>query len=383
MYIMKIVIPSYNRDTIKTLDHLKNYDVYIFVVEEEYDKYLSIYPEHNIIVGVKGIMNQRNFITDYFDDGEILVCMDDDIINFYPPLDEFLKKDIDYLIESKCGLMTYPPTYMYLDRRRGYEEGNYFGVGVFHILKNDKSIKLSVEYGEDIERSILYYKKHGTIRSYNGYFKTKYGASGGNNPSKETIIHSYNTLCLKYNNYIRLRDKPNVSLIKSPKEKPVIQLCYYECFDKLYELFKEVKLRYRDKTTNRKGFPKYRGAVFGLVRPRFKYKGYLEPSYDSKTFPKIHDELMRIGKIICPFEFTSIQVNNNLTCPPHKDSNNTGVSMLVSFGDYTGSNIVVNNKSYCAKNRPIIFDGCKYEHYNTDDLVGDKYSLVFFNRNEL
>ena len=94
---MKIVIPSYNRDRIQTLDHLKNYDVYIFVVEEEYDKYLSLYPEHNIIVGVKGIMNQRNFITDYFDDGEILVCMDDDIINFYPPLDEFLKKDIDYL----------------------------------------------------------------------------------------------------------------------------------------------------------------------------------------------------------------------------------------------------------------------------------------------
>ena len=174
----------------------------------------------------------------------------------------------------------------------------------------------------------------------------------------------------------------NKSLIKKQTNEEVIELCYYECFDKLYKLFKKINLRYKDKLSNRKGFPKYRGGVFGLVRPRYKYKGYLEESWDSKKNPDIHDELMRIGKIICPFDFTTIQVNNNLTCPPHKDSNNTGVSMLVSFGDYTGSNIVVNNKKYCAKNRPIIFDGYKYEHYNTDDLIGDKYSLVFFNRNE-
>ena len=52
--------------------------------------------------------------------------------------------------------------------------------------------------------------------------------------------------------------------------------------------------------------------------------------------------------------------------------------MLLSFGDYSGCNIVVNNKIYDANCNPIIFNGSNLEHYNTDDLIGTKYSLVYF-----
>lgn len=80
----------------------------------------------------------------------------------------------------------------------------------------------------------------------------------------------------------------------------------------------------------------------------------------------------------CPFKFTSIHVNKNVTCPKHKDSKNIGSSMLLSFGNYTGSKIIIENIVYDAYYNPIIFDGSKLEHWNTDDLQGTKYSLVFF-----
>jgi hypothetical protein len=67
-----------------------------------------------------------------------------------------------------------------------------------------------------------------------------------------------------------------------------------------------------------------------------------------------------------------------VVCPKHYDSKNVGESMLVSFGDYTGCNIVIEGIVYDAKHTPVIFNGSKREHWNTDNLTGNKYSLVFY-----
>ena len=148
-------------------------------------------------------------------------------------------------------------------------------------------------------------------------------------------------------------------------------------YDALYEMFKKVSL-YKKKQgalQNRLGFPEHRGAVFGMIKPR--YKSQPELSYYSRKCPHIYEEILRIGKLICPFEFRSIQVNHNLVCPPHRDKNNTTRSVLVSFGDYTGGEIVIEGKKYSAYHTPIEFDGCKLEHWN-EPIVGNKYSLIFF-----
>jgi len=55
------------------------------------------------------------------------------------------------------------------------------------------------------------------------------------------------------------------------------------------------------------------------------------------------------------------------------------MSCIVSIGDYTGCNLVIENKKYDAKYNPIVFNGSLIEHWNTDDLVGDKYSLIYYN----
>jgi hypothetical protein len=133
---------------------------------------------------------------------------------------------------------------------------------------------------------------------------------------------------------------------------------------------------------NRRGFPKHRGCVFGLTKPRFKSGGACL-SANSKKYPEIYEEIIRVGNLICPkgFEFNSIQLNHNVVCPPHKDSKNVGDSVIVSFGDYTGGNLVIENVIYDAKYQPLIFNGAELEHWNTLDLQGNKYSLVFFRGN--
>lgn len=126
---------------------------------------------------------------------------------------------------------------------------------------------------------------------------------------------------------------------------------------------------------NRLGFPDYRGAIFGLVRPR-NNSGSLVLSRDSKLHPEIYKELFRVGSDL-GFVFNSVQVNRNCMCPPHKDKHNVGDSMLISFGDYTGGHIVIDGEKYNAYHRPTIFNGHLLEHYN-EPHFGDKFSIIYF-----
>lgn len=150
-----------------------------------------------------------------------------------------------------------------------------------------------------------------------------------------------------------------------------------ELFAPLYSLLTKFKLPRKSKHNNRRGFPeRHRATTFGIVTGRFNNITGL--SNLSKKKPDVYAEILRIGRLICPFEFTSIHLNNNVVCPKHVDGTNIGKSLLVSFGDYTGCNIVVNGVVYDAKHTPVIFNGSELEHWNTDDLIGNKYSLVFF-----
>ena len=87
----KVAIPSYKRaETLKkkTLETLKRgkvpaSNVYIFVANKEEEKiYKEVIPKnlyHKIVVGIKGIANQRIFIRNYFKKGSHVVSIDDDV----------------------------------------------------------------------------------------------------------------------------------------------------------------------------------------------------------------------------------------------------------------------------------------------------------------
>ena len=89
-----VAIPTYNRQdvlenkTLKTLidGGVSKNKIYLFVAnQEQYRLYEESIPKNmykEIIIGKKGIANQRNFIANYFDEGQYVVSMDDDVEEF-------------------------------------------------------------------------------------------------------------------------------------------------------------------------------------------------------------------------------------------------------------------------------------------------------------
>jgi len=403
---MKIAIASFSRTEQlikKTWNVLRdvNCEKYVFVVEEELDIYQKALEGQDvtIVVGVNGLSNQRNFITDYFDDGEVIISIDDDIEEVFiksgKSLQTILEEAVEYLKKSSCGLMGFPPTFnKFWNRGNGCKEGLYFIVGAFYLYKIDKNIRVTNSLGEDFERSVLYYLKDGAVvRNNDLIFKTKYWTnSGGMNAEgrkTDLIRKHYTKLYYTYPHLLQLRTKKikkeevvNLSIKKAIVPKvfvlPPVDDDFFTPLKNMLKpnIFKKTSGSKKG-SGSRPNFKPHYVATFGMVNPRFK-KGGLQLSASSIEYSDIYNELLRLGEFICPFEFQSIHILKNCVCPPHKDNKNTRKSVLISFGDYTGCNIVIEGKKYDAKHTPIIFDGKTMEHWNTDDLQGTKYSLIFY-----
>lgn len=121
-----------------------------------------------------------------------------------------------------------------------------------------------------------------------------------------------------------------------------------------------------------------RSITLGLQNDRYHHR-YHSSRFTDK-FPELQKAVFALGKKICPFPFTSVQVNHNYKTKPHYDENNAGMSVIIGLGDYTGGQIVVDGKPYDIKYRPIAFNGSLHKH-QTLAFKGDRYSLVFFNLN--
>ena len=417
--IMKIAIPSYNRVSTfkkKTLKLLLENGVditmiYLFVAnDEEYSAYAAEMPVGlNIIVAQLGICNVRNFITDYFNDGETIVCMDDDIAAFKTKGDKSLLNCLHecctYLETSPYQLIGLPPTYNdYFNRHTGFQTGLFVTVGCFIILKNDRSIHVTEPIVEDLQRTCISYTKYGAVVRYNDLMlRTKPFAAGGLNAAHIRNYINYYAALTKlyflYPNLVTLVLKKIPALHSDPvpharftlckKVNNVIQFPIIDSavFILLLDQLKHVHLSIKQDGTHGKppmgsyriNFPRHRVDVFGLVQNRPINGGGMALSKVSIRRPELYAELMRIGNLIVPFTYSSILINKNTVCGLHKDANNVGLSLVVSIGDYTGCDLVIEGRPYTAKYRPLIFNGSEMQHYNTDDLIGDKYSLVFYN----
>ena len=84
-------------------------------------------------------------------------------------------------------------------------------------------------------------------------------------------------------------------------------------------------------------------SIFGLVRQMFSKKTDLEQSRKNKKYPELYQNIMELGLIILPedFEYNQICLNKNLQCLPHFDGRNVGNSYIVSFGDFTGGELMI------------------------------------------
>jgi hypothetical protein len=182
MELPEVAIPSYRRyDTIssKTLAFLASVSypadkITIFVADDEeaelYYKNVSRRLYGRLVVGVKGLMEQRNFITQYYPEDCIYIGMDDDVkkidsaLHFIILIENAVKK----LEERKGGLWGVFPN----DDKRRYadETTNHltFIIGSFFVCRNHKDIQITYTEKDDYERSILYFKKYGEVYRYKG-----------------------------------------------------------------------------------------------------------------------------------------------------------------------------------------------------------------------
>ena len=161
--------------------------VYIFVDPRDYQQYAEDLKNtgYQIIKGQKGLIEQTNYISDYFQEGQKLVRMDDDIDEIYlvkdrkemipANLKEIIKEGFDHLAKtgfSMWGISGSNNPYFCPDtvsHRLSYLVGACYG------FINDWHIRNTMEDHEDQERCILHFLKSGGLVKMKKYnLKTKY-----------------------------------------------------------------------------------------------------------------------------------------------------------------------------------------------------------------
>jgi len=193
-----VAIPSYKRVSIlahKTLKLLIGVGypaekITVFVADDEeakeYRKMLNaIKPQINLVVGKPGLQPQREFISNYYPENTILLCMDDDVDNIktLDPEMGFLgvvRAGANLLETTPFGLFGVLPN----DDARRFKNATTTHLthilGSFFICRNNRDCVPELTEKEDYERSILYFRCYGCVFRYQGAgVATKYNIQSG------------------------------------------------------------------------------------------------------------------------------------------------------------------------------------------------------------
>ena len=206
-----VCIPSYKRSKVcndKTLTTLKNHNIpknkiYVFVANKTEEKqYLQDLDKNlydKLIVGKKGLVQQREFIMNWCKEGERIVFFDDDIAKIdlsmsntfkSHSLDFFFKTAFDQCLKNKAFIWGVYPVFNPFFRKARPElslDLRYI-VGAFYgIINRPKlnAIKLTITkkngQKEDVERTLRYFEHDQVVLRFDKIgFETKYyGKEGG------------------------------------------------------------------------------------------------------------------------------------------------------------------------------------------------------------
>ena len=127
------------------------------------------------------------------------------------------------------------------------------------------------------------------------------------------------------------------------------------------------------KRANVSALPCYSMTFGETMRP---YHGRC-PSTCNKKFPRLYQLLQQLSMNL-RFHHSSYTLNKNLECLPHKDKNNLGDSLILSFGNFSGGNLLIEGKKFDIYKRPLQFNGSLLTH-STEPFQGTRYSIVLYN----
>lgn len=244
-----VAIPTYNRSkevvakTLHTL-HTGNVNassIYLFVAnKQQHTLYQSTVPSHlynDIVIGKKGIRNQRVFISSYFPNNQCIVSMDDDVEDLQrlhgdklvsiKDINTFFRNAFDLLRKERLFLWGIYPVHnpFFMTHKITTDLRFVIGVTFGYINRRDKTLYPSIqsESKEDYEQTLLFYRKDGGVVRFNGVTaKTKFNAPGGlgtDRYERNRIAAEY--LHTTYPDLVRRADRkngtPEVRLAKSPR----------------------------------------------------------------------------------------------------------------------------------------------------------------------
>lgn len=421
MQSIKYAIPSYRRSliikthTLALLEHYKipKKSIYIFVSNsDEYYNYKTSVDndEYNIIIGQFGLDKQRNFITNYFKNGQYIVNLDDDIKNIMilnnqkvielDNLQEHIKKAFRLCEQYNAYIWGIHQTQNPLNLRNSISFDFSFIVGFFWgcINRHKPELDITMPIKEDYERTIKYWLMDKTIVKLN-YLSANtcvYKTEGGLQelyPDRTEMNNFYsNQLVNMYSDYFTIRNtqlnnanKSKYCELRCVKNTYISKNNYYtelptlntndDIIKKLIECIADTDLKINKKRLNSGiGISQ----TFGQYKARAK-KGLINSKNNIK-YPELYKLLLQFYdtyvKQYLP-DYTSIQVNKNYKTQLHVDKNNNNLSYIVGLGNYKGGELILNSYQHQIHNRPILFNGSKWEH-GTENFTGQRYSIVFF-----
>ena len=239
-----ICIPSYKRAVVckeRTLNalhknHIDPKKIYVYVAhKEDYDLYKNTLDSgtyHKLIIGKKGLVPQRQFITNQWSANKHIVFLDDDIESIDLSLSpQFKNHNLDYFIRyafREChkyksyiwGVYAVFNPFFRKARKEMTTDLNYI-VGAFYGIINRpnlKAIQLTVTKDngqkEDVERTLKYFLHDGIVLRFNkiGFVTKYYGKEGGLGRFEDRIkpmLEASKKLKQKYSEYGEIKVRGN------------------------------------------------------------------------------------------------------------------------------------------------------------------------------
>jgi hypothetical protein len=417
-----IAIPSYGRPfglQLKTLKMLHDNGIpaskiYVFVVGDQYDLYEKalVADSYNcLVIGEPGITAQRKFIRNFFDNGQKIVSMDDDLegidlsLSEWTSLNTMIEDAFNICAIKSASLWGIYPTFnkFFREKRVGVNVGLNFIIGHLYGFINSHNKDLDTNplntQKEDVENSIRHYIKSGkTVRLDRIAANTKYMANTGGLGKRKERLAAIEADTLRLHNefpgHTKIKVRKNGQfevVLKEPKLSPMMhsvsniareEPLWLDAINPtevqpLWQALEKISIPQQAGHSGRAAsFGKHRATTFGLIKPRGKKEFTLTAA--SKRHPEITKMIFELGKKICKVPFTSIHCNVSVQCPKHTDPVNCRDSTIISFGNYEGLLLEIENlgtfDTFC---RPLQFSG-QIPHWNTPLVEGKKYSLVFF-----
>lgn len=206
-----ICIPSYKRAELcndKTLSTLMEHKIpkskiYVFVANinehKTYENILDKKKYNKLIIGKKGLVQQREFISKSFKPNQPIVFLDDDIEHIdlslsplfkHKSLDFFIKYAFEECKKRKSFIWGVYPVFnpFFREPRQEITDNLSYIVGAFYGIINRPNLKelqlvITKKNGqkEDVERTLKYFIKDGIVLRFNkiGFVTKYYGKQGG------------------------------------------------------------------------------------------------------------------------------------------------------------------------------------------------------------